>query len=645
MGKILDKINSPEDVKKLHLDEMLELAGDIRQELIHALSKTGGHLGPNLGVVELSIALHYVFNTPKDRILMDVSHQAYVHKILTGRREKIDTIRQYEGLNGFMLRTESAHDSFGAGHAGTAVSAALGMAAARDLKGTDEHVIAVAGDAAFTCGVTFEALNNISQSTKKLIIVLNDNEWSISKNVGAIAHYLNKIVTSEQYSHLHKEAEKFIERIGGKSALGFAKRAEEAMKGMILPEGRSIFFEDLGLRYYGPIDGHDVDLLIKTFNFLKEQEEPVILHIQTTKGKGYEPALAKPDKFHGLGSYKLETGETLSTPTPTFSELMGNHLAKFAKADKRIIGITGAMSTGTGLINFQKQVPGQFFDVGIAEEHAVLFGAGMATMGMKPICAIYSTFLQRAYDMLHHDVALQNLNVVFLMDRAGLSGDDGPTHHGLFDIAYMRCLPNFVLMAPKDEDEFVDMLYTAVCYNDGPIAIRYPRGIGTGITPKEKPKTLEIGKSEVIHGFNASSGKKIAIFSYGVMTQMAEEAATLLQKQGHSVAVINARFAKPFDVQTLEQFARESDAILTFEDHVLMGGFGSIVIETLQDLKISLPVARIGWPDEFVEHGKPDILRAKHGLTAACGVQKILDLLTVPGADPAATSVKASAGV
>ncbi|MDL5054236.1 1-deoxy-D-xylulose-5-phosphate synthase N-terminal domain-containing protein, partial [Oscillatoria laete-virens NRMC-F 0139] len=333
---------------------------EIRQELIRALSKTGGHLGPNLGVVELTIALHHVFNSPKDRILMDVSHQAYVHKILTGRRAKIDTIRQYQGLNGFMLRTESPHDSFGAGHAGTAVSAALGMAAARDLKGTDEHVIAVAGDAAFTCGVTFEALNNITQCTKKLIIVLNDNEWSISKNVGAIAHYLNKIVTSEQYSHLHKEAEKFIERIGGKSVLGFAKRAEEAMKGMILPEARSVFFEDLGLRYYGPIDGHDIDLLVKTFKFLKDQDEPVILHIQTIKGKGYEPALAKPDKFHGLGAYKLETGETATTPTPTFSELLGDHLAKFALKDKRVIGITGAMSTGTGLIRFQKKCPVNF---------------------------------------------------------------------------------------------------------------------------------------------------------------------------------------------------------------------------------------------------------------------------------------------
>ncbi len=644
MSKILDRINSPDDVKKLHLDEMETLAEEIRQELIVALSKTGGHLGPNLGVVELTIALHHVFDSPKDKILMDVSHQAYVHKILTGRRSKINTIRQYQGLNGFMLRTESAHDSFGAGHAGTAVSAALGMATARDLKGTDEHVIAIAGDAAFTCGVTFEALNNISQCTKKMIIILNDNEWSISKNVGAIAHYLNKIVTSEQYSHLHKEAEKFIERIGGKSALGFAKRAEEAMKGMILPEARSVFFEDLGLRYYGPVDGHDIDLLVKTFKFLKEQEEPVILHIQTIKGKGYEPALAKPDKFHGLGAYQMETGETAATPTPTFSELLGDHLAKFALKDKRIIGITGAMSTGTGLIRFQKKVPGQFFDVGIAEEHAVLFGAGMATMGLKPVCAIYSTFLQRAYDMIHHDVALQNLNVFFCMDRAGLSGDDGPTHHGLFDIAYMRCLPNMTIMAPKDEDEFVDMLYTGVQYNDGPIAMRYPRGSGTGVTPKDNPKVLEIGKAEVIHPFKGpAGGKKIAIFSYGMMIPMAQDAAAQLEKQGCQVALINARFAKPFDSQTLEQFAREADALLTFEDHVLMGGFGSIVLEQLQEMRLDRPVARVAWPDEFVEHGKPDILREKYGLTAKNGVQKILGFFGQKNDVP--VTQKASAGV
>ncbi|MDZ4742914.1 MAG: 1-deoxy-D-xylulose-5-phosphate synthase [Verrucomicrobiota bacterium] len=645
MAKILDKINSPDDVKKLHLDEMKTLAEEIRQELIQALSKTGGHLGPNLGVVELTIALHHVFDSPKDKILMDVSHQAYVHKILTGRRNRIDTIRQYQGLNGFMLRTESAHDSFGAGHAGTAVSAALGMATARDIKGTDEHVIAVAGDAAFTCGVTFEGLNNISQCTKKMIVVLNDNEWSISKNVGAIAHYLNKIVTSEQYSHIHKEAEKFIERIGGKGVLGFAKRAEEAVKGMILPEARSVFFEDLGLRYYGPIDGHDVDLLVKTFKFLKDQDEPVILHIQTIKGKGYEPALAKPDKFHGLGAYTLETGETTGMPTPTFSELLGHQLAKFALKDKRVIGITGAMSTGTGLIHFQKKVPAQFYDVGIAEEHAVLFGAGMATMGLKPVCAIYSTFLQRAYDMIHHDVALQNLNVFFCMDRAGLSGDDGPTHHGLFDIAYMRCLPNMTIMAPKDEDEFVDMLYTGLQYNDGPIAMRYPRGIGTGVTPKDKPKVLEIGKAEVIHPFKAGEkDHKVAIISYGMILGMAQEAATLLEKQGYSVAVINARFAKPFDNQILEQFAREADALLTFEDHALMGGFGSIVIEQLQEMKIEKPVARVGWPDEFVEHGKPEILREKYGLTAKNGVQKVLGFF-VDSVEPSAVTVKTPAAV
>ncbi|MDX2226037.1 MAG: 1-deoxy-D-xylulose-5-phosphate synthase [Verrucomicrobiae bacterium] len=623
MSRILDSINGPEDLKKLHLDEIKQLAGEIREDLITTLSKTGGHLGPNLGVVELTLALHFVFDTPKDKIVMDVSHQAYVHKMLTGRRSRMHTIRQYQGLNGFMLRSESPHDSFGAGHAGTALSAALGMASGRDLKGTDENVIAVCGDAAFTCGVTFEALNNVTQCTKKLIVVLNDNEWSIAKNVGAISNYFNKIVMSPQYSHLHKQAEKFIEKIAGKSVLDLAHKAEEAVKSMILP---SVIFEELGLKYYGPIDGHDVDLLIKTFEFLKTQDEPVLLHIQTTKGKGYEPALANPGKFHGLGAYNVETGETKGTATPTYSELFGNYLAKFAYEDKRICAITGAMPSGTGLGNFQKKVPERYFDVGIAEEHAVVHACGLAVMGLKPVVGIYSTFLQRAYDMLHHDVALQNLNVVLCMDRAGLSGDDGPTHHGLFDIAYLRCLPNFVIMAPKDEDEFVDMLYTACRYNDGPIALRYPRGVGMGVTPKEHPQTLELGKAEVLHEYGpGSNGKKVLVLGYGSVVNLAVEAGHALEKQGYSVAVINARFVKPFDTAMLETYAKDADAVLTFEDHVLMGGFGSVVMEELQGLKMCKPVFRIGWPDDFVEHGTIPILREKHGLTAQHGVQKVCE--------------------
>ncbi|MDZ4815248.1 MAG: 1-deoxy-D-xylulose-5-phosphate synthase [Verrucomicrobiota bacterium] len=621
MARFLDRINSPDDVKKLNLDELEILCEEIRQELIVTLSKTGGHLGPNLGVVELTVALHYIFNSPVDKILMDVSHQAYVHKILTGRVKQLHTIRQYKGLNGFMLRTESPHDCYGAGHAGTALSAALGMATARDLKRSGEHIICLAGDAAFTCGVTFEALNNITVSTKRLIVILNDNEWSIAKNVGAIANYFNKIVTNPHYEHLHDKAKQFLERVGGKGLVNLANKAEEAVKSVILP---SVIFEELGLRYYGPMDGHDLPQLVKTLEFLKHQDEPVLLHVLTKKGKGYQPAIDRPDKFHGLGAYNLETGETKSSPTPTYSELFGNYLAKFAAENPKICAITGAMPTGTGLVSYQKVIAERYFDVGIAEEHAVLFAAGLATQGFRPVVGIYSTFLQRAFDMIVHDVALQNLNVIFCMDRAGLSGDDGPTHHGLFDIAYMRCIPNMIVMAPKDEDEFVDMLYTSTEYAVGPLAMRYPRGSGTGVLPKDKPSLIPIGKAEVLQGFKPENkGKKVAIFGYGHLVSMAEEAAGLLEKSGFSCAVINGRFVKPLDKENLEQFAGQADAVLTLEDHVLPGGYGSAVMEGLQELGINVPVFRVGWPDEFIEHGNIPVLREKHGISAEHGVKLV----------------------
>jgi 1-deoxy-D-xylulose-5-phosphate synthase len=619
-GRLLDGIRGPDDIKAIREQDLPQLAQEVRNKLIQVLSQTGGHLGPNLGVVELTIALHRVFNTPKDRLVFDVSHQGYVHKMFTGRLDRIHTMRQYEGLNGFLLRTESEHDCYGAGHAGTALSAGLGMAVGRDLRGADdEHVVVVAGDAAFTCGISYEALNNAKSQTKRFIVVLNDNEWSIAKNVGAIASYFNTITTHPMYAGLHEKARRFIEAVAGKSAVHLAQKFEEGVKGLLVP---SVIFEELGLHYYGPIDGHDIPLLIKTFEFLKTQEEPVILHILTKKGKGYEPALAKPDKFHGLGKYKLETGETAPTPTPTYSEIIGKTLAKFADSNERIVAITAAMPSGTGLGFFQAAHPDRYYDVGIAEEHAALFACGLATQGLKPFLAIYSTFFQRAYDMAIHDMAIQKLNVALCMDRAGLSGDDGPTHHGLFDIGYLRHIPNWVHMQPKDEDEFVDMLWTMANYNAGPIAIRYPRGAGTGAKPKPEPKLLEIGKAEVVQ-----HGREVAIFGLGNMFEVAEEAARKLQEKGISVALINPRWIKPLDTGTLEFFARGVEVLCTIEDHVLHNGFGCAVMEHLYSQGIHTPVVRIGWPDEFIEHGSVPILRKKHGITAEALVEKVLPLL------------------
>src|SRR5450755_10166 len=619
LPRLLDGIHSPADVKALREQDLPQLAQEVRDELISVLSKTGGHLGPNLGVVELTIALHRVFETPKDRFVFDVSHQGYVHKMFTGRLDRIATMRQYQGLNGFLLRTESEHDCYGAGHAGTALSAGLGMAVGRDLRGGDEHVVVVAGDAAFTCGISYEALNNVKTNTKRFIVVLNDNEWSIAKNVGAIASYLNAIVTNPTYAHLHDKARDFIETIAGKSAVKFAHKVEEGVKNLLVP---SVIFEELGLRYYGPIDGHDIELLTRTFEFLKTQDDPVLLHILTKKGKGYDPAIAKPDKFHGLGKYKIESGETAPAPTPTYSEILGKTLGKFADTNRKIVAITGAMPSGTGLGFFQAQHPDRYFDVGIAEEHASLFACGLATQGLKPFLTIYSTFMQRAYDMIIHDIALQKLGVALCMDRAGLSGDDGPTHHGLFDIGYLRHIPNIVHMQPKDEDEFVDMLWTMANYNSGPIAIRYPRGAGTGAKPKPEPKLLEIGKAEVVQ-----HGRDVAIFGLGNMFEVAEEAARKLEAQGLSVALINPRWIKPLDTGTLEFFARSVSVVCTIEDHVLHNGFGCAVMEHLYSQMIHTPMVRIGWPDQFVEHGSIPVLRKKHGVTADALVEKVLSLL------------------
>ena len=616
LGPLLQAIQSPDDVKKIADAELPDLAAEIRHSLITSLSQTGGHLGPNLGVVELSIALHRVFSTPKDKFVFDVAHQGYVHKMLTGRADRIHTIRTYKGLNGFLLRSESEHDAYGAGHAGTALSAALGMAAARDLAGRDNHVVAVAGDAAFTCGPTLEALNNIAETTRKFIVVLNDNEWSIDKNVGAIARYFNALQTHHTYASVRAKAAEFVEKIAGKTARNIAHRMEEGAKNLLFP---NVLFEKFGLRYFGPIDGHDIPLLIRTFEHLKTLNEPVVLHIITEKGRGYQPALDNPGKFHGLGTYQIDDGSTAAANTPTCSDLFGRTVTDIAKNDPKLVAITAAMPGGTKLEIFKKEIPERYYDVGIAEEHAALFACGLATEGFRPFLAIYSTFMQRAYDMIIHDIALQNLPVRLCMDRGGLSGDDGPTHHGLFDIGYLRHIPGLVHMQPKDENEFVDMLHTMAAYDKGPSAIRYPRGPIRGTAVKDQRQLLEIGKAEVV-----ADGADVALIGLGTMFEMAERTKEMLEAQGLSVALINPRFIKPLDTEVLETYARKCRVLCTFEDHVMLNGFGAAVIDHLHDAGIHTPVERIAWPDEFIEHGKPDTLHELHGLTAEVAVSKVL---------------------
>ena len=644
MSRYLEMVDHPSHIKKLNLEQQTQLAAEVRQELITKLAASGGHLGPNLGVVELTIAMHTVFSTPKDKFVWDVSHQSYVHKLFTGRKDRFHTIRTTGGLNGFSLRTESEHDCYGAGHAGTALSAALGMCAARDQRKSDEDVVCVFGDAALTNGVSYEALNNISHTTRKFIGILNDNEWSIAKNVGAIAGYLNKLITNPSYNKLQKEFESFMRRMPrGEITHKIGHKVEEAVKGVVKevtlrhnpgsPEnegrggfGSSLIFEELGLRYLGPIDGHDLPLLIKSLEFAKQCEEPIVLHVLTQKGKGYDVAIQHPEKFHGLGPYDITTGNTPAakpgTP-PAYQDVFGQTMVKLCQKDTSIVGITAAMPSGTGLKALEKAIPQRYYDVGIAEEHAVIFAAGMATMGFHPVVAIYSTFLQRAYDCIHHDVCLQDLPVIFCMDRAGLSANDGPTHHGLFDIAYLRCLPGIIGMAPRNEDELQDMLFTATLQKH-PVAIRYPRGPAEGVPVKELPAVLEIGKAEVTRNFSQNGGRKIALFGLGNLHSMATKAAELLAAEGFDCAVVNPRFFKPIDAGTLEFFGRAADMVVTFEDHQLMGGFGSTVLELFSEKSVTTPVIRIGWPDKFIEHASTvDYLREKHGLTAVNAVAQV----------------------
>ena len=625
--EILKKITKPADLKNLDNSQIETLCQEIRTRIIDATSQNGGHVGPNLGVVELTVALHLAFDTPKDSFFWDVSHQGYVHKLLTGRNdEKFDKIRQAEGLSGFLSREESEHDAFGAGHAGTALSSALGRCIARDLNQEEDHVVAVAGDAAFTCGITLEALNNIASSTKRFILVLNDNEWSIAKNVGAFSKYFNDLITNPAYTRLHKDAESFLTQVpGGPSLMKFLSKAKRDTKELIAP---SSIFEKLGIRYLGPIDGHDVQSLVRFFEFAKTAEEPIVLHLLTQKGKGFPVALEEPEKWHGSGPFDKATGKSNpSSPAspPKYQDVFGECLSKLAVENEDIVGITAAMPSGTGLDALQKNLPERFIDVGIAEEHAVLLAAGMATGGKRPVCAIYSTFLQRAYDPIIHDVCLQNLPVTFCLDRAGLSPNDGPTHHGLFDLSYLRCVPNGIIMQPKDEDELQDMMITGI-ESGSPSFIRYPRGEGIGTKRKSRPLPLEIGKAEVLR-----SGSVTSIWAIGDFVHTALSIADVFKKKyGLEISVVNARFIKPLDKETLFEHANNHQSIITLEDNVLMGGFGSSILEALEEKSISIDVKRFGWPDQFIEHGNSvNELRSKFGLDRESLTQSIEEFLSL----------------
>ena len=618
---LLERIKSPEDVKQLSEEQLPVLASEIRERIIKVTSENGGHVGPNLGLVELTIGLHRVFNTPQDRFVFDVAHQGYVHKLLTGRNgEDFDNIRQCGGLSGFLNRSESEHDAFGAGHAGTALSAALGMATARDKRGSDEHVVALCGDAAFTCGITMEALNNVATSTKRLIIILNDNKWSIAKNVGALPRYFNELITNPIYNRLNDDFESLLQKMpGGESIIQFGSKWKKETKDFLVP---SSLFEKFNVRYIGPIDGHDQAQVEHYLEFAKQAEQPVLLHVLTTKGKGYDVALQNPERFHGASPFDVSTGKSApatGNPGPKYQDVMGNTLVKLAKQDKNIVGITAAMPAGTGLNILEKELPDQFIDVGIAEEHAVLSAAGMATSGFHPVCAIYSTFLQRAYDQLIHDVALQNLPVMFCMDRAGLSPNDGATHHGLFDLTYLRNIPGAVVMAPSNEDELADMMATGIAYQ-GPSFVRYPRGEGPGTPIKETPEAITLGKAQRIQ-----PAAEIEIWAIGSMVADAELLAEQLKAQGIQAGVINARFVKPLDTELLLESAQAAKLIVTMEDNVISGGFGTAIMEALQEGHCLRPVERIGWPDHFVEHGSSvAALRKSVGIDPESIRQKVL---------------------
>ncbi len=612
-ASLLARIDAGTKVATLTHEELERLAAEIRAIIIATVARTGGHLAPSLGVVELTIALQAVFPTPRDRIVWDVGHQCYAHKLLTGRLERFCTLRQEGGISGFPRRSESCHDVFGTGHSGTSISAAAGLAAARDRLGGNHKVVAVIGDGSLTSGEAFEALNHVGHLKQDLVVVRNDNEMSISQNVGALSSYLNRVLTSHLPTRMRDEFVKFIRSLPGvgEQAAKIGKRVEESVKALIVP---GLLFEELGFRYVGPIPGHEMKNLIETFRNVREEfKKPVLVHVVTKKGKGYPPAERDPARYHGVGPFDPATGALISAPAPPgYTAVFGQALLREAARERRLIAITAAMTDGTGLAPFAAAHPDRFFDVGIAEQHAVTFAAGLACEGLRPVVAVYSTFLQRAYDQVLHDVCLQGLPVVFALDRAGLVGDDGATHHGVFDLSYLRQLPNLVLAAPKDEAELARLLHTALLHT-GPMAVRYPRGAGVGVAVPEDPVPLPIGEWETLR-----PGGDLAILAVGACVYPALEAARALETEGWRVGVVNARFVKPLDVALLAQTAAANALLLTAEENVRAGGFGAAVLEHFTahgPAKVHVELA--GIPDEFVEHGTQAALRAKHGLDAA----------------------------
>ncbi len=605
MTNFLDNVNSPSDLKKIKREDLPSVAEEIRELLLQTISKTGGHLASNMGVVELTMAMHYVFDNPTDKFVWDVGHQSYVHKLLTGRKDRFDSIRQYEGLSGFTRREESENDHWNCGHGGTSISAALAFAMARDLKKEKNKVLAVIGDGSLTAGMALEGLNHTGHVQNDMIVVLNDNEMAIAPNVGGMSAHLSQIMTGQVMTKIKRQVDEMLLSIPGigKDISHYAHRLDEAIKGVFIP-GR--LFEDLGFRYIGPVEGHNVDALIETFDSIKDLKGPTLVHVITQKGKGYKVAEENAYVWHGAKPFDIETGEFhKKLANPAYTAIFSDAMIELAKEDEKIIGITAAMPDGTGINKFEKEFPDRTVDVGMAEQHGVGLAGALAIEGFRPVAAIYSTFLQRAYDQVVHDICLMNLPITFAMDRAGIVGEDGPTHQGLYDIAYLRTLPNMVVMAPKDENELKNMLKTAV-YHEGPAAVRYPRGSGLGVEIDKEMTSLEIGKAELLR-----DGKDVAIFAYGHMVEASLEAAGNLEKEGLSVAVINARFAKPIDNEMVLKYAQSVGQIVTVEEHSLDGGFGSAVLEALEELDIlsNVRVKRIGVPDIVVQHGAPKIIR------------------------------------
>ncbi len=614
---ILERVNDPEDIRGLSVTELNRLAEEIREMMIETVSKRGGHLASSLGTVELTLALHYVFDTPRDRLVWDVGHQAYTHKIITGRKGRFDTLRQRGGISGFPKREESIYDTFDVGHSGTSISAAAGMAEARCLRGENYRIIAVIGDGAISAGMAFEGLNWAGDRKKNLIIILNDNEMCISPNVGALSSYLNRVMTGQTVNRIRAEVKTFLNSIPGigKKMLKFSRQVEESLKTFFVP---GAIFEELGFTYVGPLEGHHLDHLILNLKNVRTLEGPVLVHVVTQKGRGYKFAEDDPSRFHGIPPFHIDTGGTVasggSPSPPSYTKVFGRTVVTLAKKDPRVVAITAAMSEGTGLDCFAVNFPNRFYDVGMAEQHGVTFAAGLATQGFVPIVAIYSTFMQRAYDQVIHDVCLQKLPMVLAMDRGGFVGADGPTHHGLFDFAFLRTVPNLIIMAPKDENELQHMLKTAVeCGRAA--SVRYPRGAGVGVPLDETPRTLPVGKGEMLFD---PPGATVAIVAIGACVHPALAAAELLRAGGTAVRVINARFVKPLDAELICAAAREMKRIITVEENALMGGFGGAVLELLSEKGISgVSVRRLGIPDEFAPHAAQKELRRMYGIDAA----------------------------